>query len=140
MFQFTDDEARLAEVVRRQSLYRQGAYEFVRESVVYASRVVFATGTHVSGGQLLEALRKLARERYGVMAREVFGHWGIRATEDVGEIVFQLVDAGILSKTEEDSLDDFRDVFDLDVAFAADSYWTERFARRRGASADPLHS
>lgn len=133
MFQFSEDEARLAEVVGRQSLYRQGAYEFVRESVVYASRVVFATGTHVSGGQLLEAIRRLARERYGVMAREVFAYWGIRSTSDIGEIVFQLVEAEILSKTEEDSRDDFRDVFDLDEAFAADSYWKERFVNRKAA-------
>jgi len=140
MFQFTEDEARLADVVRRQSRFRQGAYEFVREAVVYASRVVYATGTHVTGGQLLEAMRQLARERYGVLAREVFAHWGIRRTEDVGSIVFELVDAEILSKTEEDSLDDFRDVYDLDVAFAADAYWTERFAARRSAPSDPLPS
>lgn len=128
MFAIPPDELRVIEVARRHGRYRLGAYEFVREAVFYASRVVYATGTHVSGQQLLEAIRRLARERFGALAREVFEDWGIRRTEDVGEIVFELVEAEILSRTEEDSRDDFRGVYDLDAVFSADDYWLERFA------------
>jgi uncharacterized repeat protein (TIGR04138 family) len=132
MFQIPPDEATVIQVARREGRFRLGAYEFVREAVFYASRVVYATGTHVSGQQLLEAVRRLARERFGALAREVFEDWGVRRTEDVGEIVFHLVDAGILSKTDEDSREDFRDVYDLDAVFATDDYWLERFAPSPG--------
>ena len=134
VFHLTPEETRLVDLVRQQSCYRLGAYEFVQEAVFFASRVVFATGTHVSGQQLLQAVRRLARERYGALAREVFEQWGIRTTEDVGTIVFQLVETGILSKTEEDSLEDFRDGYDLDTAFSADDYWAERLTPTRATT------
>ena len=50
------------------------------------------------------------------MARTVFRMWGIQKTGDFGDIVFNLVDAGLMSKTDEDCREDFRDVFDLDAA------------------------
>jgi uncharacterized repeat protein (TIGR04138 family) len=54
------------------------------------------------------------------MARTVLEHWGIRRTTDVGEIVFALVECGVLIKQDEDSLDDFANVFDFDQAFERD--------------------
>ena len=51
------------------------------------------------------------------MARTVLNRWGLRRTEDFGEIVFQLVDKGILGKTEEDKLQDFAGGYDFDEAF-----------------------
>lgn len=138
------DEIQLLELALKDRRFRLGAYEFVREAVSYASHVVFATGTHVSGQELLEAIRQFARERYGALAREVFAEWGVTTTEDVGEIVFRLVDAGILSKTEDDDLNDFRGGYDLDQAFEVDAYWTERLGERAtprpAPSPDPTHS
>jgi uncharacterized repeat protein (TIGR04138 family) len=117
--------ARILEIVDRDPRYAPRAYEFTRRAVTYASEVVFATGTHVSGPELLEAIRRFARERYGVLAPDVLGSWGVRSTEDFGEIVFHLVDAGLLSKTEEDSRDDFRDVYAFEDAFGAAGYLEE---------------
>ena len=102
------------------------AYEFVSDAVTYASHVVYATGSHVTGGELLEAIRRLARERYGVLAREVFESWGVRTTEDFGTIVFLLVEEGLLGKTEEDSIEDFRDVYSFEEAFRESDYWKDR--------------
>lgn len=74
-------------------------------------------GRHVTGQQLCMGLRSYAIEQYGLLARAVLAHWNIRRTEDFGRIVFALVDAGLMRKTETDSLDDFYAVFDFDEAF-----------------------
>ena len=75
---------------------------------------------HISGPELAEGVRDLALTRFGPMARTVLEHWGIHATEDVGQIVFALVEAGILIKQDEDDLTDFVGVFDFDEAFGRD--------------------
>ncbi|GJM44396.1 MAG: hypothetical protein DHS20C21_12380 [Gemmatimonadota bacterium] len=143
MFQTTPEETRVLEAARLQPRFALGAYEFVREAVTYASHVVYATGTHVSGPELLEAIRQLAQERYGALSRDVFRTWGVARTEDLGEIVFRLIGASILAKTEEDSIEDFRDVYDLDTVFDPETYWNDRFgsessrgAARRSVSVD----
>lgn len=72
---------------------------------------------HISGRELVEGVRELALEKFGPMARTVLEHWGIHETGDVGDVVFALVDAGILIKQEEDTRADFEHVFDFDEAF-----------------------
>ena len=72
---------------------------------------------HISGRELAEGVRDLALEKFGPMARTVLEHWGIRETGDVGDVVFALVDAGILIKQEGDTRADFENVFDFDDAF-----------------------
>jgi len=69
----------------------------------------------VTGPELVEALRELALETYGALAREVWNRWGIGSTRDWGEIVFVLVEAGIFSKKDSDQVEDFDGLFDLDV-------------------------
>ncbi len=66
----------------------------------------------------------MALDRYGPMARTVLEHWGIHTTEDIGDIVFAMVDFGILTKQDEDRREDFRDVFDFAEAFEQDYPWT----------------
>ena len=126
MIPLSPEEARLIALAERPPRFGVGAYEFTRESVTYASHVVFATGTHVSGPELLEAIRRLARERFGAMARDVLEAWGVRRTEDFGEIVFRLVETGFLAKTEDDRPEDFRGVYSFADAFDPDAYWRDR--------------
>lgn len=78
---------------------------------------------HISGAELAEGVRELALEKFGVMARTVLAHWGIRSTQDMGEIVFALVDGGVLVRQEEDSRDDFREVYDFTQVFEDDYPW-----------------
>ena len=126
MIPLPPEEARLLALAERPPRFGLGAYEFTRDSVTYASQVVFATGTHVSGPELLEAIRRLARERFGAMARDVMDAWGVRRTEDFGEIVFRLVETGFLSKTEDDHPEDFRGGYSFAEAFDPDAYWRDR--------------
>lgn len=72
---------------------------------------------HVTGQQLCMGLRDYALRRYGRLAGSVLRRWNIRETDDFGRIVFALIDAQKLRKRPEDTLDDFRGVFDFDEAF-----------------------
>lgn len=74
-------------------------------------------GNHVSGQQLCLGLRSLAVEKYGLLARTVLNGWGVKSTEDFGKIVYAMVDAGLLRTSENDSMDDFRGVYEFDEAF-----------------------
>jgi uncharacterized repeat protein (TIGR04138 family) len=78
---------------------------------------------HISGEELAHGVRKLALEKYGPMARTVLEHWGIHSTEDLGEMVFAMVDCGVLIKREEDRKEDFEDLFDFEEAFERDYPW-----------------
>jgi uncharacterized repeat protein (TIGR04138 family) len=116
---------KLDELVRRDPRYAYEAYEFVFLALAYTQkrlgRVPPADGEgetehHVRGPELLAGIRDLALQEFGLMARTVFRMWGINATADFGEIVFNLIDAGLMSKTAEDDRLDFHDVYDLDGA------------------------
>jgi uncharacterized repeat protein (TIGR04138 family) len=78
---------------------------------------------HVSGGELAHACRELALQQFGLMARPVLEHWGIRTTGDIGEIVYALIDAGLLIRRPEDSLDDFQEVYAFEAAFEREYEW-----------------
>ena len=81
---------------------------------------------HITGRELAEGIRELALERFGPMARTVLEHWGIHATEDVGCVVFALVEQGILVKQDGDRLEDFADVFDFEEEFELNYPWEAR--------------
>lgn len=72
---------------------------------------------HVSGQTLCLGLRDYAVKQYGLMARSVLRHWHINTSEDFGKIVFAMVDAGLMHKTDDDTIDDFRNAIDFAQAF-----------------------
>ncbi len=78
---------------------------------------------HISGSELAEGVRGLALDRFGPMARMVLEHWGVHNTDDLGEIVFALVECGILVKQDDDRREDFRDVYDFEEAFEQGYPW-----------------
>jgi uncharacterized repeat protein (TIGR04138 family) len=75
---------------------------------------------HVSGQQLCEAARLYGLQQYGYLAPTVLATWGIRATDDFGEIVFNMIDIGQMRKTRSDRREDFRGVYDFAAGFARD--------------------
>jgi uncharacterized repeat protein (TIGR04138 family) len=78
---------------------------------------------HIDGGELVRGVKDLALERFGPLARTVLEHWGIHTTGDVGEVVFALVECGVLVKQDEDRREDFRDLFDFEEAFERGYPW-----------------
>ena len=78
---------------------------------------------HITGRELAFACRDLALERFGVMARLVLEHWGVRSTADIGDIVFTLVELELLISQPGDTREDFVAVFDFDQAFEREYPW-----------------
>lgn len=111
--------------------YAFDAYLFVQEAVSFTMRKQDAeegAPRHISGHQLLEGARDVALDLYGPLAGDVWRHWGITKTEDIGHIVFAMVEHRLLGASESDSLSDFDDVFDFDQAFLAPYLETESSA------------
>lgn len=111
----------LRDLVARDPRYRPDAYRFVFESLDYTLKSLERTGGHVSGRELLEGIRDFALDQFGGLAGLVFDQWGVRCTGDFGEIVFNLVEAGLMGKTESDSREDFRDVYEFRDVFRVDA-------------------
>jgi len=78
---------------------------------------------HITGAELSRACRDFAREQYGLLARSVLEHWGVRSTADFGAIVYALIEAGLLVRRDEDRVEDFHDVFTFSDAFDRGYPW-----------------
>ncbi len=116
-------ERALREVLAADDRYHRDAYLFLFQALERTlSRL--DERRHVTGGELLDGIREYAVVMYGPTSRLVFEHWGIRSTLDFGHIVFNLVRAGLLARTENDSLDDFREAFDFKKVFEDEYAWT----------------
>ena len=102
------------------------AYLFLL-SALHSVRAGLEDTRHISGEELAHGVRELALSQYGPMARTVLGHWGIHGTEDLGEIVFAMVECGVLVKEEEDCREDFKGLFDFEETFERDYPWGGRF-------------
>src|SRR3989338_652985 len=96
--------------------YRREAYEFVMESLTFTQRKL-KRSKHVSGPELLKGIQLLLLEKFGPMTLTVLKHWGIENTEDFGNIVFNLVEHKVLSKTEDDKHEHFLNGFDFKEVF-----------------------
>ncbi len=96
--------------------YARDAYIFVSEALGYTVQRAGRVG-HVSGPELCEGLAEFALGQFGRLARAVLDSWGIRSSEDIGAIVFNMVEVGLLHKTDEDRREDFVDALDFDEAF-----------------------
>lgn len=113
----------LHQLARDLGTYPAEAYEFVQRGLSHTVQLVHGTAVdpdasrHVSGPQLCEGLREYALGQWGLLARTVLRQWNVTSTADFGRIVFALIEAGQMQKTDDDSLEDFRNVFDFRKAF-----------------------
>ncbi len=109
------------QAVAKDPRYDPHAYEFVREALHVAVKH-FREGQedqHVTGQEVLEGVRLHALEEYGPMALHLLNDWGIQRGEDVGNIVYNLIDTGYFGKKDGDSLEDFAGGYDFKQAFGA---------------------
>lgn len=114
----------VAQICKEDSRYDRKAYDFVRlglEHTVKELRKRDAAraekSRHVSGPELLDGLRHYALEQFGPLAKTVLNTWGVQSCRDIGDIVFNLIEYNVFSKTDNDRREDFADVFDFDEAF-----------------------
>jgi uncharacterized repeat protein (TIGR04138 family) len=113
-------EERLKEVVARDGRYHVNAYRFVYEALDYTVKQLDKK-RHISGRELLEGIKNLAIEQFGGLACMVLGIWGVSKTADFGNIVFNLVEADLMSRSEDDTREDFDGVYDFREVFRIDS-------------------
>lgn len=111
----------LDDIVAKDPRYQVNAYLFVREALDFTIKMLNkpreGAGRHVRGSELLEGMRKYALQEFGPMAKTVLNTWGIHQCLDFGHLVFNLVEAGVLGKTDDDHLQDFSGGYDFDEAF-----------------------
>lgn len=130
---------RIARLAKDDGRYRVDAYLFVQQALAFAQ---FELGmgcprpyglegeedlgeepaeipaeSHLTGQQLCEAIRLYALDLYGLMAKIVLNNWGVYSTRDFGEIVYNLIEIGEMTKSDTDRPEDFEDVYDFDDVF-----------------------
>ena len=121
----------LAELRRRNPRYAESAYLFLLAALQRCMEELDRP-RHVSGAEVAESARDLALERYGPLARTVLEHWGIHSTGDLGEIVFLLVECGVLIKEPTDTREDFEGLYSFEQAFEAEYPWGSAVGERLG--------
>ena len=120
-------DPKLAAVVHNDPRYAYEAYEFVFHAIGVTHRVLGKEppreGEDRHQRSITSAVRscsrgsgKLALAEFGMLAKTVFRIWGVKKTDDWGNIVFNLIEAELMNKTSEDRLDDFHAVYDFDKA------------------------
>jgi len=101
--------------------YHPESYLFLRDSleatIKRRKKAKKEAGGHVGASELLEGFRIHAINEFGPMAMTVLDYWGVRSCEDIGQMVFNLVNAGVFGKTEEDTEASFAGGFDFEAAF-----------------------
>ena len=132
----TPNPAELLEpILKKDPRYTAGAYIFVRDALDHTVRHLEAP-RHVSGQELLDGIRKYALGEFGPVTKRVLSEWGITECVDFGHIVFNLVNAGLLGKTDEDSIDDFSHGYDFHEAFLQPFRPSEPMACEQGIPAE----
>lgn len=111
----------LDSVVANDPRYQREGYIFLRDALDFTTKqqkkIKGVSVRHVTGPELLGGVRQYALREFGPMVMTVFDNWGIHSCEDIGQMVFNLIGAGVFGKTEEDSIKDFKDVYDFEEAF-----------------------
>ena len=125
----------LQQLVDKDGRYPVEAYFFIREALAFAADSIEVGSDdhstseqlernrrerHLSGQELCEAIRCYALNQYGYMAKVVLNRWGIESTSDFGEIVYNMIDVGIMKKSSRDQKSHFDDVYKFDEAFVDD--------------------
>ncbi len=116
-------EEQIQEVRTKDPRYRREAYFFLLEALDFTLDMLGrydleGEERHVGPREYLEGIREYAVFKFGPLAGLVLRKWGVRTTEDLGEIVFNMVDCGLLHSRPQDRKEDFRGIFDFEEAFS----------------------
>ena len=124
----------LDQVLARDPRYSKEAYGFLREALEFTQkrrRKSRAESTHVSANELLEGFREYSLQQFGPMGLTVLEYWGVRSTGDVGRMVFNLIEAGVFGRADDDRIEDFENGFSFEEAFLAPFRPLEKKTPRR---------
>jgi uncharacterized repeat protein (TIGR04138 family) len=129
----------LDKILALDTRYARDAYLFVREALDYTHKHVCKGGKgglrHVTGQELLSGIRAFALEQFGPMALMLLHAWGVQSCEDFGDIVFRMVEVGLLGKTDNDSREDFKGGYNFHEAFRKPFLPLSKQAEKEAANA-----
>ncbi len=128
-------------ICEKDQRFHAEGYAFLRDALNYTikqHRKDRVSGTrHISGQELMEGTRVYALKEFGPMVTTVLDYWGIHATADFGDMVFNLIEAGIFGKTDADSKEDFKDCYEFQEAFVVPFLPPKRESAVEPSSASP---
>ncbi len=111
-------------ICKEDNRFDRKAYNFVRQALDYTVKELkkkkperTAKSAHVKGPELLAGIRAYALDQYGPLAKTVLNSWGVTRCPDFGDIVFNLIEYQVFSKTDTDQREDFADLYEFDDAF-----------------------
>ena len=112
-------EDAIKRITERDNRFDTDAYYFLKEALDYTAQEVSlkADSRHVSAEQLLYGFKELALKEFGPMAATLFNEWGIKSCANVGDIVFLLIQEGVFGKQDNDSPEDFVEIYSFESAF-----------------------
>lgn len=120
------------------------AYDFVRLGLDHTVKELrkrdaerAEKSRHVTGPELLDGLRAYALDQFGPLTKTVLNAWGISKCTHFGDIVFNLIEYNVFSKTESDRREDFADIYDFDAAFVK-PFEPSRRPRTSGPASESL--
>ena len=148
----TDDAFALYQLVKEDGRFPIEAYMFVREALAYAADSLALGETpdsgelvdpddegrqvrrerHLTGQQLCESIREYALQQFGYMTRVVLKNWNVETTGHFGDIVYNMIDIGIMKKSSADQRSDFDAVYEFEIAFDSEFVITGTVAQGRG--------
>jgi uncharacterized repeat protein (TIGR04138 family) len=121
-------DEKVEQIFAKDPRYARDAYGFLREALDFTQKIVGKENhgkiRHVTGQELLDGIRQYALVQFGPMAKTVLEEWGITNSRDFGELVFNMVEIGLLAKTEKDTRDDFHEGYDFTEAFCK-PFWPQ---------------
>ena len=120
---------RIGEISRKDKRYKKETFLFVLVALEYTLSKQNVR-KHLSGQELSRGIADYARDQYGYMATIVLESWGVTSTQDFGEIVYLMIEHGLMSKTEKDRKEDFNNVYDFDKEFSWNNITLSDFPER----------
>jgi uncharacterized repeat protein (TIGR04138 family) len=125
----------LEKIVAQDPRFARDAYHFTREALDFTQKLISRENRgsvrHVTGQELLDGIRQFALQQYGPMTVTVLEDWNVKNCRDFGDIVFNMVESGLLAKTEKDTRDDFQTGYDFTDAFRKPFWPQSRLAAEK---------
>ncbi len=132
-------------ICKEDTRFDRKAYDFIRQGLDHAVKELkkkdaprAGRSRHVSGPELLEGLKVYALDQFGPLAKTVLNSWGVKRCSDFGDIVFNLIEYNVFSKTDNDRREDFSDLYTFEDAFVKPFLPTK--ARKGSSSTEAVGS
>ena len=120
---------KIAKISEKDGRYSKESFLFILASLEYTLSKL-TKRRHLTGQELSKGIAVYAREQYGFLAKTVLNNWGLYTTMDYGEVVYLLINGGLMNKTEDDKKEDFADAYDFNEEFAWEKSKPKDFPKR----------